>query len=178
MENRGGGGLVVREVARQRSVALEAAVGVIEDTGRVVGTKPGERKALRGGEASGDVLEVVTGFVGEKTSDVEAAGERRFDGGEEFGELVERVSCEDVDGVEEEVAVLVGSVEARGFEEDGTGCVLDERACGGWERSPLRCARLGGTGVGHAKADDCRGSGWRQWRHGWGEAGGLAAPYT
>ena len=72
-------------------------------------------------------------FVGEVAGDVEAFGQGGFDLREERGDFVWRGSREDAGGVEEEVAVVVGGVEAGGFEEDGVGGGLDEGVDGGGE---------------------------------------------
>jgi len=65
-------------------------------------------------------------FVRKVAGEVEAFGEGEFDGGEESGDFVWRGGRQDAGGVEEEIAVMIGGVEAGGFEEDGVGGRLDE----------------------------------------------------
>ncbi len=72
-------------------------------------------------------------LVGEVASEVEAFGECGFDLREERGDFVWRAGREDAGGVEEKIAVVVGGIEARGFQEDGVGGALDEGVDGGGE---------------------------------------------
>ena len=92
-------------------------------------------------------FEVGVAFVGEVAGDVEAFVECGFDLLEEGGDFVGGLRCEDAGGVEEEIAVMVGGVEAGGFEEDGVGGALDQRVDGGGEGCVADVRR-----VGHARA--------------------------
>ena len=71
------------------------------------------------------MFEVVAALVGEEAGDVEAVCDCSFDLREEVGDLIQVVCDDDAGGAEEEIAVLIRWIEARGFEEDGAGVRRD-----------------------------------------------------
>jgi len=90
---------------------------------------------------------VGSALVREIACDVEAFVQGGFDLREERGDFIGGGSGENAGRVEEEIAVVVGSVVAGGFEEDGVGGGFDQCVDGGGEGCEARNAYV--AGVGH-----------------------------